>query len=1125
MQSLSIYRFLRALLLTLLISGAFGIHAQSNKSDGYFEEGIAAYNRQDYKKAIDCFSKAEALDKKEISPDSQRYGYSKWWMAYCYHKMGDDTKAKELAPYHWPMEPVDRRLTVECDREADLANDATKKGDMQQALSHALKCIEIEEQVLGKKSLHYVGSCLVLSEIYGQMRDFSSALKRCDEALELLASMGLENDICTFRAHHSRVWVCLKWNMLAMTYGDIEKMKGISKHLESENGDMYPTALTRIIETRMELQSGTDSNKAADLAEEAFRLLVDSYKPENEDAFFSISDCMVDLSMLGKNDLIDELLHYALQTLENKGLTDRDKGMLFTWLGDFATDMETSLNYYEQAAGLLKNLPDKDAYYENQLMIAISYAGSNRVNEAIAIFEEICRYYENGNIVSGPYKRALRELGDLYYALGRPDKASVEYKKVLALLENDKTNPEYILTLFKWVPICGASTGADADGKPASQIGYELGEEIKTLLSGINISDFISAGIGVHQIASAVMPFYRALFSGAAIINGMPWQKMESDLRMFIYDKLMPVFPIEEYVTRDALAVLAHLNFILGNYDEAIRLTKQVVEVAKAQGREYDNYLHDLAYYQYDSGDSQSAYENFEIGYKFLKDEVLRNYRWMTLEERTAYTNMRRGNLDNLPHYAAITHGDTRYAALGYNALLFTKGLLLNSTIELTRILQEEGDRESLKLLNEWRNLNEQLQTMGAADDSKRFELQQKATAIEKQLMGKSQAFGDYTKGLAVEYGDVQRALGGKDIAIEFFSYQKDAKTRHYGALVLTRHDAPRYVDVGDDISWQSLDLSGGGCYKNVMLFNLIFRNLLDIMPTWDEGNVYFSADGLLHTVALENLPGSEKYSLRRLSSTRELALTKSDVDSKISGMALYGGISYGLGDIADYYREQESATERSGGFLKYLPGTKIEAEEIYNLVSPECKVSKITGEKATKESFKRLSGTHTDIIHVATHGFFNLLPGGRGSKDDIMSATGLFFAGAQNTLWDMDTEKLKDDGILTAHEISVLDFRGLKLAVLSACETGLGAVEQDGVFGLQRGFKQAGTQSILMSLWNVNDAATQLLMTEFYKNLIAGCNQYDALKKAQGVVRLKFEDPKYWAAFILIDANNKINL
>lgn len=141
------------------------------------------------------------------------------------------------------------------------------------------------------------------------------------------------------------------------------------------------------------------------------------------------------------------------------------------------------------------------------------------------------------------------------------------------------------------------------------------------------------------------------------------------------------------------------------------------------------------------------------------------------------------------------------------------------------------------------------------------------------------------------------------------------------------------------------------------------------------------------------------------------------------------------------------------------------------------------------------------------------------------MSATGLFFAGAQNTLWEMDTEKLKDDGILTAHEISVLDFRGLKLAVLSACETGLGAVEQDGVFGLQRGFKQAGTQSILMSLWNVNDAATQLLMTEFYKNLIDGYNQYDALKKAQGVVKSKFEDPKYWAAFILIDANNKINL
>ena len=98
----------------------------------------------------------------------------------------------------------------------------------------------------------------------------------------------------------------------------------------------------------------------------------------------------------------------------------------------------------------------------------------------------------------------------------------------------------------------------------------------------------------------------------------------------------------------------------------------------------------------------------------------------------------------------------------------------------------------------------------------------------------------------------------------------------------------------------------------------------------------------------------------------------------------------------------------------------------------------------------------------------------------------------------------LKDveDGILTAQEISTLDLRGLELAVLSACQTGIGDIAGDGVFGLQRGFKKAGANTLLMSLWKVDDNATHLLMTEFYKNLLAGESKFESLRKAQKYVR-----------------------
>ena len=79
----------------------------------------------------------------------------------------------------------------------------------------------------------------------------------------------------------------------------------------------------------------------------------------------------------------------------------------------------------------------------------------------------------------------------------------------------------------------------------------------------------------------------------------------------------------------------------------------------------------------------------------------------------------------------------------------------------------------------------------------------------------------------------------------------------------------------------------------------------------------------------------------------------------------------------------------------------------------------------------------------------------------------------------------MSDDGILTAEEVQALDLRGCELVVLSACETGRGALESgQGVLGLQRAFQSAGTRAVVSSLWKVDDAATVVLMTRFHRNL-----------------------------------------
>ena len=147
------------------------------------------------------------------------------------------------------------------------------------------------------------------------------------------------------------------------------------------------------------------------------------------------------------------------------------------------------------------------------------------------------------------------------------------------------------------------------------------------------------------------------------------------------------------------------------------------------------------------------------------------------------------------------------------------------------------------------------------------------------------------------------------------------------------------------------------------------------------------------------------------------------------------------------------------------------------------------------------------------------------------MTRSGLLFSGANLTFNHKPIPNEQDDGVLTAQEASYLDLRGLDLVVLSACQSGRGDISGEGVFGLQRGFKMAGAQSIIMSLWPVSDKATLYMMTEFYKAYKPEKNnKREAFLIAQQKVReiygnYKDEeqeiliDKPHWAAFILLDA------
>jgi CHAT domain-containing protein len=315
---------------------------------------------------------------------------------------------------------------------------------------------------------------------------------------------------------------------------------------------------------------------------------------------------------------------------------------------------------------------------------------------------------------------------------------------------------------------------------------------------------------------------------------------------------------------------------------------------------------------------------------------------------------------------------------------------------------------------------------------------------------------------------------------------------------------------------------------------------------------VFYSPTGQLSNVNFDVIHGEdgimlgEKYSMNRVSSTANIGELKANDSRHYQSCVLYGNIKYDettvemevasssyetfSGTVINYELAHRSEDER--GKWGPLPSTKTEIDTIKSLLRDKrIGVYVCEGDTANEESFKSLHRRSPDILHLATHGFVIDTPqkaeGNKfvattniySQKDSYLMWAGLMLAGGNNIWQGRFNLTNVEDGILTADEISRLDLSNTKLVVLSACETARGKVDPvDGVYGLQRAFKLAGVQTIVMSLWKVQDDATAMLMTQFYTYLTNGMEKHQALWAAMMDVRTKYKDPYYWAGFIMLD-------
>lgn len=230
------------------------------------------------------------------------------------------------------------------------------------------------------------------------------------------------------------------------------------------------------------------------------------------------------------------------------------------------------------------------------------------------------------------------------------------------------------------------------------------------------------------------------------------------------------------------------------------------------------------------------------------------------------------------------------------------------------------------------------------------------------------------------------------------------------------------------------------------------------------------------------------------------------------------------LGSIPRGIRGNMLRYMRSNQTLSLLPGTKKEVGLIDSLFNSANQIPTVfLSDAALEDSIKSIQAPQA--LHIATHGFFLENEEGNENTDAYVEnpllRSGLVLAGANSYISTGSVDEngtYEEDGILTAYEAMNLNLEGTELVVLSACETGLGEIKNgEGVFGLQRAFQVAGAEAIIMSMWTVDDNATQELMTNFYEEWLATGDKHKSFITAQKRLKEKRPAPYYWGAFVMI--------
>ncbi len=554
-----------------------------------------------------------------------------------------------------------------------------------------------------------------------------------------------------------------------------------------------------------------------------------------------------------------------------------------------------------------------------------------------------------------------------------------------------------------------------------------------------------------------------------------------------------------------------------------------------------------------------------------------------------SFLQMQRNDEELLYVAARSHPGDRRILSLALASVLLRKGRSVQEIANTSQLIYRKLEHSDRERFDRLRSLRTQLATLSLAGPGSRSpadyqqrlkKLASEGDSLEADLARRSAPLRRF---LSLPTPDqivpqVRDALPDDGILIEFIAYltytslpkpgfqlEEHDSTLRYLALLLFPDGRIRAVDLGlaepiNQAVLRLLNALAGNTASYLPAAQDIYTRVFGpLVPYLGEHHrLFLSPDDQLNLVPFAALYDGhrflvESFDINYLTSGKDL-LPRPEPPPSARSVIILADPDFRASPVESVLAMQvpSALIERSASMARFfstlrsqgldvpwppLPGTRLEAQAIQRLL-PNAQV--LLGAEATKQALLKLSTP--GLLHIATHGFFledsTNPPGVRAPVSfgaiaatpvarpaDPLLRSGLVLAGAHPQGVSPGSQRL-EDSLVTALELAGLNLWGTQLVILSACDTGRGDVKRgEGVYGLRRALLVAGAETVVTSLWKVNDEVTRQLMEGYYRHLLAGQGRTRALHEAMRELRRQHPHPHYWAAFTALGSDAPLHV